>query len=135
MESCPLRGAGKCSGLFEHLAITFITSCIESAIGDGVLYGAATFVSVRAIGELAQVYVATQIAKEPGDFLWNDIPQLKLPDAGGVDDKAAHVQRNELCGGCGVFSFLRFAADRVHSQLQVGFNRVQQRRHPGELRN
>ncbi len=41
---------------------------------------------MRAIGKPAQADVRTEIPVEAGHFFGNHVPQLKLPDAGRVDD-------------------------------------------------
>jgi hypothetical protein len=123
MANRPLRF---CCIFLKQQAITFISPGIEPAIGHGVFHGAVRFVTVRAIGEFALVDKRPQIAEEAGDLGGDDVPKLKLPNAGRVDHIAvARGQPNESRGRGGVLALLRFLADGGHTQFEARFNRVQ----------
>jgi len=76
------------------LDVTFITACVDPAVGNCVFYGAIVFVRVRAIGEAAAAYIGSQLAEEAGDLFGNHVPELELADARRVDDVAAEGEWN-----------------------------------------
>ena len=112
----------------RQLTVAFVTADIDAAIGGRVLDGTAIFVRVRAIGEPAATDERPQVAEKGGDFFGNHIPQLELPDAGRIDDVSATIQRNQLSRRRRMPTLLCFVADGADAQMQIGLNRIEQRR-------
>jgi hypothetical protein len=80
--------------LVEDLAKALVSPSIKTAVSDGIFDRTICFVCVRAVVEPARIDVWPQVAKVASHFFRNYIPQLKLPDAGGVENISAAEQRD-----------------------------------------
>ena len=98
MRLCPSDEGLLIAG--TYLAITFITSDIDFAIGDCPLDTAIVFMRVRAIGKTARIDKRADVSKISGDFFGDNVPQLKLANAGRVDQMTAAFKRNQFSAGC-----------------------------------
>ena len=58
---------------FADVAVGLVAANVDAAVGDGVLDSAAVFVRVRAVGELAVVFVGANVAEVAGNFFGYDI--------------------------------------------------------------
>ena len=85
------------------------------------------FVHVGAVRVAAQVHKGTDVPEIPGHFFRNHVPQLELPHPRRIDHPTAESQTVELGGGGGVASLVRFAADRLHADVEPGVQRIEQR--------
>src|SRR5262245_52183308 len=110
------------------MAIAFVPPGVEAVVGDGVFDGAVGFMHVRAVGIAAQADIGTDVAVVTRDLFWHDVPELKLPDARRIDDKAADRERDQAGDRRRMLSFLILAADFADAQGQFGLNSVEQRR-------
>src|SRR5436190_567671 len=111
-----------------YVAKAFIPPRIQSVVGDGVFDGAIGLVRVGAVGEAAKADVGPNVAIEAGDFFGHDVPKLKLPDAGRIDDEAADFERNQAGDRGGVFAFFVLAADFADAKGEFWLDGVEERR-------
>ena len=88
-------------------------------VGYGVFDGTLGFVRVGAVGKTAKTDVGANVAIQGGHLLRDDVPELKLADARGVDDVAAKTERPESGGGGRVTALLGIGTDRANANVQV----------------
>ena len=108
------------------MAVALVPPNVNVPIGDCVLHRTEILVLMRAIRIAAETDIRPDIAIEPGQFLGNDVPKLKLTDARRIDQVTTTRQRNELCRRGRVPPLLVFSTDLLDSEVQSWFDGIQQ---------
>src|SRR5262249_41666272 len=96
----------------------------------GLLDGAAVFVRVRTIGIGAERHIGPKFREKPFNLFRQDVPELKLPDAGSIDNPPAEIELQKLRRGRRVPAFLVSLAHLAHVEAQARLDGVQQGRLP-----
>ena len=84
--------------------------------------GAAIFVSVSAIGITTKVNKGAELREKTLHFLWDDIPQFELSDAGRIHNPAPPLESKQLGGSRSVSAFLGRLADLANFEIQFGLD-------------
>ena len=94
---------------------------------DGFAYRAAGFFVVAAIrAKLAAPQVWAHFREEQGQVFVFDIPSAELAHAGGIDHRAAEIEREHFLIGGGVPPFAVVVAHGADALAQPGLDGVEQ---------
>src|ERR1700677_5321360 len=68
----------------EHADVAHVTILMNMTVAHSLLYGAAVFMGMAAIGKGTQRHIRANLGEKPFHFLGNDVPQLALAEAGRI---------------------------------------------------
>lgn len=102
---------------FDDLAIAVVPASIQSTVRYRIFHGTRIFMDVRAIWITAMAGERSNVTKKTGQFAGDDVPELKLSHAGGVDDGASEGKRKNFSGRGGVLSLFVLLANRLDSLI------------------
>src|SRR5262249_19157478 len=80
------RSLQRCA--LKHAEIANVAALADLPARHGSFDSAAVLMRVRAIGIRAQRHERPKLREEAFDFLWQDVPELELPDARCIDHPA-----------------------------------------------
>src|SRR4051812_48930562 len=92
---------------------------VDLAPVHGVFDGAFGLVGVRAVGELAEGNIGTELDEVPLQGGGIDAPELELAQARGVDDVAPRFEPDQLGGGRRVFPLEGPVRNRPDAEVQA----------------